>query len=510
VNLHLASSFHHICSINQHNKTNRMRKLLLSTTLLLLMFQFASAQNASPYWSLEGNSNANASSKLGTTNSVPLRIHTKNIERIRIDTAGRVGIGTTTPTERLQVNSASGKNPLRVQVNGNTKMLVHNAGGVSIGSDLTPPANGLFVNGNVGVGTASPSSQLHILGSSAYVTALRVDTGSIRVTNKYTIGDSSIGVYGEGGIGISGKGQRGVQGEGHYGVWGVGTSIGVYGHSTQGTGKGVQGYSNFTGVYAYGGNYGVYAVATKDFGYAGSFQGNVYTTGTYQPSARQLKHNIAELNGAMALISKLQPKEYEYKQEGSYGLMNLPKGKRYGLIAEEVEEVLPTLIKATEFDRHFAQGGDSETNTGEQASEKIDFKAVNYTELIPIMIKGMQEQQVENETLKDRVAKLEELILALKNGSTSPVTITSAYLNQNTPNPVSGSTTIRYHIPEQSTSARLTLTNAKGQVIKTINLNNRGAGQLSLATSSMAAGTYHYTLYVDGRQADTKRFVVAR
>jgi hypothetical protein len=39
-------------------------------------------------------------------------------------------------------------------------------------------------------------------------------------------------------------------------------------------------------------------------------------------------------------------------------------------------------------------------NDGLQNSEALNFKALNYTELIPIMIKALQEQQQEIEELK--------------------------------------------------------------------------------------------------------------
>lgn len=65
------------------------------------------AQNSSPYWSLAGNSNASSSSKLGTTNSVPLRLLTNNVERIRIATDGKVGVGTTNPQQRFHVEGSS-------------------------------------------------------------------------------------------------------------------------------------------------------------------------------------------------------------------------------------------------------------------------------------------------------------------------------------------------------------------------------------------------------------------
>src|SRR4051812_24076290 len=55
-------------------------------------------------WSLKGNSNASSSSKFGTTNGQNLRIYTNNIERIRVNTAGNVGIGNISPVAKLHLN----------------------------------------------------------------------------------------------------------------------------------------------------------------------------------------------------------------------------------------------------------------------------------------------------------------------------------------------------------------------------------------------------------------------
>lgn len=104
-------------------------------------------QPAFAQWNLTGNSNATLSSKLGTTNSIPLLFFTQNLERICIDTLGKVGIGTAAPTSRLDINSLSGENSFRVQVNTSSKFLLSSNGGVSIGSGITPPANSLYVAG---------------------------------------------------------------------------------------------------------------------------------------------------------------------------------------------------------------------------------------------------------------------------------------------------------------------------------------------------------------------------
>src|SRR3984885_2233041 len=130
-----------------------MKHLFLSILILFVAAINLEAQNTSPYWSLAGNNNATSHSKLGTTNNISLRFYTNNTQRMIINSAaGFVGIGTTSPTEILQVNGASGANAFRVQVDGSTKLLVHQGGGTSIGTSTIPPANGLYVAGTVSMG----------------------------------------------------------------------------------------------------------------------------------------------------------------------------------------------------------------------------------------------------------------------------------------------------------------------------------------------------------------------
>jgi hypothetical protein len=83
------------------------------------------AQNSSPYWSQTGNSNANNSSKLGTTNAINLRIFTNNVERMRIASSGLVGVNISAPTARFHINSSAGQSSLIAAVNGTTRFQVH-------------------------------------------------------------------------------------------------------------------------------------------------------------------------------------------------------------------------------------------------------------------------------------------------------------------------------------------------------------------------------------------------
>jgi hypothetical protein len=86
-------------------------------------------------------------------------------------TSGDVGIGAT-PLARLHVNGDGVNASLRVQVNASTKLIVNPNGGTALGALLTPPTDGLYVAGNVGVGTTAPEGPLHVLkGSAGTVTA---------------------------------------------------------------------------------------------------------------------------------------------------------------------------------------------------------------------------------------------------------------------------------------------------------------------------------------------------
>jgi len=147
-----------------------MKKMQL---FMLLSFVLLSnvpirAQN----WGQGGNT-LTAFSRLGSNNYQPLRFYTSGLERGRITPTGLWGIGTTAPNAKLHVNSVTGQNPLRVQVNGLSKLVVHSGGGVSIGSTLAGPANGLYVAGNVGVGTTAPQSVLHAVGSEVLSTGFQ-------------------------------------------------------------------------------------------------------------------------------------------------------------------------------------------------------------------------------------------------------------------------------------------------------------------------------------------------
>lgn len=71
---------------------------------------------------------------------------------------GKVGLGTEAPNTQLHVNAPSGEDLMRVQSAGITKFMVHSNGGVSVGALTVPAANGLYVNGDVRIGSATAAT----------------------------------------------------------------------------------------------------------------------------------------------------------------------------------------------------------------------------------------------------------------------------------------------------------------------------------------------------------------
>ncbi len=184
---------------------------------------------------------------------------------------------------------------------------------------------------------------------------------------------------------VSGTGSRyGGWFRGHGGSW---NNYGIYAEAggNQGTNIGVYGWA--------------YSASTN---YAGYFNGNVHVTGTLtNPSDIKLKKDISPLKGSLNKILKLKPKEYFYKTD-EFKSMQLPKTKKAGLIAQEVETIFPELVS-----EEVMPGKDVDEKGNKIPAEKLKkpekYKSINYIELIPILIDAMQEQQEEIDIMKSQL-----------------------------------------------------------------------------------------------------------
>lgn len=163
-----------------------------------------------------------------------------------------------------------------------------------------------------------------------------------------------------------------------------------------------------------------------DIEYAGYFDGDVYTTGAFVPSDFNLKENINLYSGALDQINKLEVRHYNYETE-KFPFLNLPKGDQVGLISQNVQQVFPNLVKETKHigkktNKELDELGWSDDQKSEynrliemKKDEDVMFLAVNYTGLVPILLRGIQEQQeiidlqnIEIDQLKSRILKIEQ------------------------------------------------------------------------------------------------------
>lgn len=247
-----------------------------------------------------------------------------------------------------------------------------------------------------------------------------------------------------------------------------------------------------------------YAGTAPDF--AGYFDGDLLVTANaYILSDANLKSNIETFSNGLEIISQLQPKSYTFNQEANMSMI-LPAGNRVGLLAQDVYEILPQLTKNCVHPARY----DSD---GNQTYSAIDYKAVNYIELIPYLIAAVKEQQQQIENLQTLADELTQSNLAPpggndNSGSSIDVTLSSKtiVLNQNVPNPFKEQTTIEYFIPDAE-QVKIIFTDNKGSVLKEVEITEKGKGQLNVYAADLSSGIYSYTIVANGVTIDTKQMV---
>lgn len=236
-----------------------------------------------------------------------------------------------------------------------------------------------------------------------------------------------------------------------------------------------------------------------------SVGGDAYSTGSWVSSDLQLKDNVTVLDGELMLskIMNLDGKKYEFKNNEelnkvysnkdnenvySYKPTNLPKGERYGFIAQEIEKEFPELVKT-----------DSITN----------LKAIDYDGMIPILLQSIKEQQKTILQLQEQINNISVVSKDKASKRTSDIENgESTAIFQNAPNTFSQSTTISYYLKENTQDARICLYDMNGTQLKSINVNGIGKGNVVIDAKQLKAGIYLYSLIVDGTLIDTKRMVL--
>lgn len=384
---------------------------------------------------------------------------------------------------------------------------IANKGVLNIGGDFYANGDPLLTNKAFGViGTAvNGISECNGVFGTALGNAL-LKKGVYGIVNSTLPSGSSFGIFGDasGGnslsqpafsrvYGVYGQSEYAVD---NYGVYGTVLNSGVNGYAVYGDASNTNG---FTGAV-----------------YAGYFNGNVNVNGTvtafaYIPSDQNLKTNINPILNSKTIISQLQPKHFYYDTT-KYFLNGVNK-KNYGLIAQDVQNVLPELVSTYIIP-------DKKDSTGNVIANGGTFKTLNNNAFIGILLANAKEQNNRIDSLITALNSNSRLINP-NQGPTNPatnvttlnkqnVTLSNAdmlVLDQNQPNPFSESTVIKYNVPEKYGYAQLIFTTIEGRILKTIDIAKKGAGEITVYANDLSNGIYTYTLVVDGKTVDSKKMV---
>jgi Chaperone of endosialidase len=284
-------------------------------------------------------------------------------------------------------------------------------------------------------------------------------------------------------------------------------NIAVYALATSGIA------SSSYGIYAYG---DVAGCSTGTCPYAaGYFDGDLYHSGgIFTTSDSKFKSNIISLENSISIIKSLNPVSFKFNT-AQYPKMNLPVNDQKGLIAQELQTVLPELVK--EFKAPSLPDGNGGFDT---TGRSQSFLSVNYVGLIPYLIGAIKEQQQMIDSLMNELLEMQTEIknccsasgtnLRLRNPVNSIQLANSIILNQNDPNPFAEETRITYYIPESYKDAKLIFFDKANRVIQTVKINERGEGELIVYASNLSSGVYNYSLIVDGVLIETKKMVCTK
>ncbi|MEZ4737901.1 MAG: tail fiber domain-containing protein [Flavobacteriales bacterium] len=257
------------------------------------------------------------------------------------------------------------------------------------------------------------------------------------------------------------------------------------------------------------GVYGKASGAIASNSWAGWFDGLTYCTlGVWSASDSQLKRDVQEIENASALLAQLNPRSYEYDSD-AFGFMGFDSGRHMGLMADEVAEVLPSAVK------DITRPADVDS-LGNEVNPAVSFKALNYQELIPLLIASNKEQQ-------DRIDRLESMIAACCAFPSDPDGLggrdrtvideldpAKEQQLRVQPNPFNERTTL-YYVLENAGRMQLIANSADGKVLKVLKESMLEAGSYSYEweTAGMAPGIYYITLLVNGEPAVKKAVKVA-
>lgn len=234
-------------------------------------------------------------------------------------------------------------------------------------------------------------------------------------------------------------------------------------------------------------------------GWAAYFEGDGYLANLpWSTSDEALKQDEEVISNALDALLAIPPKTYQFDTE-AFGFMGLAPGQQSGVMASDVEAVLPHLVRTI----HRPADIDS---LGNEVHPAMDFKAVSYLGLIPYLIGAVQELKQGNDALAAIVANCCALhddgtiLHNLENTATSVASTREQGRLLVHPNPFTKVTTIALAV-EMASAVTMVVMSAKGELVTTLELGKAPAGIFTYEwnTGHLAAGQYIITLLLNGQ-----------
>ena len=304
-----------------------------------------------------------------------------------IENGGNVGIGTTTPSSLLQVhnNSSTGTSAIQISArsDGISTLLFGEV-------DNADPNGGAIEYRHVSYSTAADRDKMLFRTADSYVMAIDgagglVGMGTITPSSHLEVAASNshpfISVYqynsaaGDTGIRFGGKDANTSDSDNSDFVYAFGMD---------------RSEDTLVMCYQSGGCTHMSSGQIFSVNTSGVFVGN----GSADISDQRLKKDITDLSNPLATINALRGTTFKWIDE------NEPSGIQYGLIAQEVESVVPDLVLESSFRQLNADGtlfkGDNLEETmsvdeAKAARNLTNTKTVNMNGVIPILIEAVKE-----------------------------------------------------------------------------------------------------------------------
>lgn len=310
----------------------------------------------------------------------------------------------------------------------------------------------------------------------------------------------------------------------NYGILGIVTSVNL----THGKNYGIGGMLQLSGsqcggagVYGTNSTYYLSSPTNIQGSYAGYFDGPVnvasnltapamYTTMDSRLGDGQVSLSDRDDNGKETLENVLSMKVVEYNLKS-----RLPDEMPTGIVCEDTEAARKEYEALRADDQRMA----SVRHFGVEAEElqklypdlvlegQDGYLSVNYSELVPILIRSIQTLKRELDEMK---ANREHTRKAAQTSAIQPSTSNDRnLLYKNTPNPFKESTVIRFHLAEGVKDAAICIFDMSGKMLKKMPVSS-GMESVSLSGGEFQEGMFLYSLIVNGQEIDTRRMVLSR